>query len=498
MRRVANFNLALPFWRSCQRHPSRPAIVGESTLTYAEGADAAGRVAAWLVQAKARRVVVLASRSTEAYLGGLACAWAGVTFVPLSLKLPEERLVAILRQANPDAILHDAGGARMLTEAVLRASPARVFNLEQRPDAQSIPPVEVQADHSAHIIFTSGTTGVSKGVVVAAASVKYLIDTIQKRWSLTEHDRLTAGFELSFDAAVFDMFLAWNAGACLCVVPPEQAMAPARFLHKHEITVSHFAASVLAFMGAIKALTPGAFPLIRHSLFGAEAVPLSGVQAWQLAAPNATIETTYGPTEGTIFCLLHTLTDPPVFTPERGLMALGEPIGAEVKAAVVDEDLNFLPAGQTGELALGGVPVAQGYLDHPALTASRFPTVKGERWYLTGDRAYQDSNGIFHHMGRTDNQVKIMGHRLELEEIESYLRTVSETESVAVVVCATRGTPGLVGFVGSQNHRPEEIRSRLLDKLPSYSVPSRILCLEHMPLNANGKIDRMALLASLE
>jgi len=183
----------------------------------------------------------------------------------------------------------------------------------------------------------------------------------------------------------------------------------------------------------------------------------------------------------------------------RDIIAIGTPFPG-TEAAIISETLEFLPPGQPGELALAGTQVAAGYLGDPQLTQARFPQLHGQRWYLTGDLAICDGDGIFHHLGRIDNQVKVFGYRIELEDIEAHLRAVSHAELVAVVAWPLKnGTPaGLIGFVGGPVDDPGHLRELLKARLPAYMVPSAIRSVDSMPVNHNGKVDRKALFSLLE
>jgi acyl-CoA synthetase (AMP-forming)/AMP-acid ligase II len=194
--------------------------------------------------------------------------------------------------------------------------------------------------------------------------------------------------------------------------------------------------------------------------------------------------------------------EPFVVTEGRGVVAIGQVLPG-CTAAVVDEEGRALPHGQAGELAIGGVQLALGYLDAPELTAQRFPQHGGTRWYRTGDLALCDAQGVFHCLGRIDNQVKIMGYRVELEEIEAHLRTASGVDLVAAVAwpVANGIAKGSVGFVGAnagQSIDQAAVITRMKQSLPAYMVPTRIVALETMPLNTSGKVDRRGLLAWLQ
>jgi len=193
--------------------------------------------------------------------------------------------------------------------------------------------------------------------------------------------------------------------------------------------------------------------------------------------------------------------EPFVVTEGRGVVAIGQVLPG-CTAAVVDEQGQPVPDGDTGELAIGGAQLALGYLDAPELTAQRFPVREGTRWYRSGDLAMRDAAGVFHCLGRIDNQVKIMGYRVELEEIETHLRSASGVDLVAAVAWPVvdgiaRGSVGFVARTGMHALDPGAVITRMKRSLPAYMVPKRILSLDAMPLNTSGKVDRRALLAAL-
>jgi acyl-coenzyme A synthetase/AMP-(fatty) acid ligase len=181
------------------------------------------------------------------------------------------------------------------------------------------------------------------------------------------------------------------------------------------------------------------------------------------------------------------------------VLAIGTPHpGSEL--AVLGPDRRPVGAGESGELAIAGNQLTAGYLGAPEVTSERFPRIDGKRWYLTGDIAVQDAAGVFHHLGRADNQIKIHGHRVELEDIEAHLRAVAGTDQVAAVAWPTgEGVAlGIVGFVAQSEVPAGRIREALRSRLPAYMVPAAIRELAALPLNASGKLDRRELLAKLE
>jgi len=221
---------------------------------------------------------------------------------------------------------------------------------------------------------------------------------------------------------------------------------------------------------------------------------------WTQAAPNSIVDDLYGPTEATVVCTGQRFVGPENGTPNRGVVAIGKPFpGTEVE--IVDADLQVLPDGEHGELLLAGPQLSSGYFDAEDLTRASFPLRQGKRWYRTGDLAYRDSSGILHHLGRIDNQVKVRGLRVELEEVEAYLREVFRTDSVAAVAWPTKhgSADGIVAFVSGQMGVDDpEVRALIKSRLPSYMVPSTIHQVDSLPLNANGKVNRNQLIILLE
>ena len=518
-----NYNLALPFHNQSIRNPESLALfVGGERFSYAELSNLARNISGWLGQNSRKtsgRVGILASRTVEAYAGVLGILWSGEAYVPITPNTPEDRLIRILQQTNLDALIADQAGLDLLSGRLLEHVPARIlFRTGAKPPQSALGfpevefksftelaeegpdrPVYVPGDALAYIIFTSGTTGTPKGVMIENASVTQFIDIMNQRFDLRADDRVAEASELTFDASVFDMFMAWSSGAALYVVPKEQLMAPAKFIRDHELTLWFSVPSTASFMARMKMLKPGAFPSVRISIFAGESLATATAQAWQIAAPNSIVENFYGPTELTVDVIAQRLEDPPYVTKNRGTLAIGTPFPG-VQAGIVDANLNFLPRGEEGELVVSTRQAARGYFQDPDLTAARFPTLGGRRWYRTGDLACEDLSGIFHHLGRIDNQVKILGNRVELEEVEAHLREILSTDMVAVVawpVADFRAT-GIVAFHCAPGVTREEVREEMKKRVPDYMIPKRIHLLDTLPLGATGKIDRKALTRMLD
>ena len=513
------FNLAQPFSQHAEKNPERTALyVDGRDISYGELADFARHIAAWLQHetgGNTRRVGVLGSRSLEVHAGIIGTCWTGAAYVPLNPAHPPSRLASMISQARLDALIVDAAGQQVLTGELLDACPGSILAPESDNDrlhghdvlekcAPAGPPVMMPLNKLAYIIFTSGTTGQPKGVMVTLGNIQHLLRVVQERYQISPDDRLSQHIEITFDPSVMCMFMAWGAGASLHVVPQNQLMAPASFIQKQQLSVWCSVPSTVVFMDRMKMLKPGSFPSLRLTIFGGEMLPAASAQAWQKAAVNSQVDNQYGSTETTIASHYEPCSRELNVTPGHGTVAIGRPFPGCL-AAIVDGDRNFLPTGETGELAICGPQVTAGYWQNEALTRKRFPLLDHpqhglQRWYLTGDLAYQEESGVFHCLGRIDHQVKILGNRIELGEIEAHMRDLCASDLVAAVVRDddTSAMSDIIGVITGSDIDEDAMREALRSRLPSYMLPRRIIKLDSMPLNSSGKIDRNAIVALLD
>jgi len=429
-----------------------------------------------------------------------------------------------MRQAQLDAVIVDAKGASQLDQVLTgldvlpplllpdqEASevPASLEVAFDKPALARVRPLEalppVLPEAVAYLLFTSGSTGEPKGVPVTHGNALYFLDYVRGRYGIGPEDRFSQTFDQTFDLSVFDLFAAWESGAAVCVMQPLDLLAPIRFVNRHQVTVWFSVPSIPALLRKRGLLKPATLPSLRWSLFCGEPLPRATAEAWQAAAPNSIVENLYGPTELTISCFLYRWEgESSVAECVNDLVPIGRPFPG-LGALVVDDEFRPVPPGGDGELCVCGPQTVPGYWRSPEKTAERFvdvPLTGGltVRFYRTGDRVRRLPSGTYVYLGRTDHQVKVLGHRVELGEIEAVLgRHPGVTQAVALGWPVHEGTAeGIVAFVTGVDVQAELLVARCRESLPDYMVPRQVFVLDRMPLNANGKIDRRALRLSLE
>jgi amino acid adenylation domain-containing protein len=498
--------LSSRFLRSAALFPGRPALeVAGATVTYSELHRHALGIARLLLERDSdggapQLTGVFASRSVESFAAVLGILLRGHGYVPLSPRFPVLRNRDILERAGCRVVVVEQqhlDAARELT-AHLAEPPLLVVPPEEESAGEvALPPAG--RDTPAYLLFTSGSTGRPKGVLVRQANVIAFLDAVAARYDLNETDRLSQLFDLTFDLSAFDMFAAWQTGACVCCPEAGQLLRPSDFVRESGLTVWFSVPSTAMFLEHLGGLKPAMFPALRLSLFCGEALTAELANAWSAAAPNSIVENLYGPTEATIACTAQRW-EPESAPGANGFVPIGEPIGA-TQARVVDGALREVAPGEAGQLLLGGPQVVEGYWDDPTATARSFVTMPGGgHWYLTGDRVLRPrGGGALEYVGRIDSQIKILGHRVELEEVEAVLREEARAEAIAVGWPLTpSGAAGIIALIASASVDTVRLRRALSERLPEYMVPRELRLVRELPLNANGKRDRKAVLSMLE
>jgi amino acid adenylation domain-containing protein len=520
MAAVRHATLASGFLRSAERFPGRPAVeTGGESLSYDELRRRATAIAAALAThapAEPRLTAVFGSRSSTSFAGVLGALLRGHGYVPLNPGFPVERNRSMIDRSGCRSVVVDTSAIDTAVDTLSRVSRRLLVVLPDRTpsaaeqrrwaphevvgvgkDEPTLP--ESRADDPAYLLFTSGSTGRPKGVLVRQTHVRAFLDAIAERYDLDENDRLSQMFDLTFDLSAFDMFASWEHGACVCCPRRGELLKPSSFIRSAALTVWFSVPSVAMLLHRFRLLTPQAFPGLRLSLFCGEAFPSALARAWALAASNSVIENLYGPTEATIACTAHRWDPSEQDTPTK-LVPIGRPLGA-TRVRVVGDSLQPLAPGQPGELVLGGPQVVDGYWDDDVATAHAFASLPDlGHAYRTGDRVVATApDGPLMFLGRLDTQIKVLGHRVELEEVEAVILEEAGIEAIAVGWPRTpTGAAGIVALVAGRRVDPPELRRRLAARLPDYMVPRELRVVSELPLNANGKRDRQAAAAMLE
>ncbi len=518
------------FLESAARFPERPALHVEGQhIRYGDLRDRAARIAATLdrevralgVQEEFALTAILGHRHATTFAGILGALFRGHGYVPLNPVFPTDRTRTMLERSQVRAVIIDAGATAIVGSVLegverqlvlllpdasdevrdgLRAAHPQHHVLGQSDLAPANEWIEGEAssDDIAYLLFTSGSTGVPKGVMVAHRNVVAFLDSMIERYAPTPEDRFSHTFDLTFDLSVFDLFMAWWSGACVCCPTAQQKAFPGKYATSAEITMWFSVPSTAVLMNKLRMLKEGAYPKLRYALFCGEALPVEVTQQFAKAAPHAIVENLYGPTELTIACTLYRFH--PESSPaesELGVVPIGEPYpGMDV--LVCDADLREVAPGETGELLMSGPQLTLGYFRDEEKTRAAFVTPKGRDrvYYRTGDRVRRPiGSAPLIYLGRVDNQIKIQGYRVELGEIEAVLREVASSD-VAVAIGwpkSASGADGIVGFVGGSEADAESIRTAACARLPSYMQPRQVRFVREWPLNANGKVDRKVL-----
>lgn len=514
---ISDGSLRAGFLKQVALRPNAPAlVVRERAHSYRELDETARRWAGAIVGRlgdPAARVGIFGSRSEVSYIAALAALYSGAAFVPLNPRFPPDRTRAMISRAGLDAIFVDKLASTQLA-AVLRGlektPPVWLPESESSRELASASPLNgalppLPPERVAYLLFTSGTTGIPKGVPIQHSNVRAFIDWAVGRYGIQPGDRFSQTFDQTFDLSVFDLFVAWEAGACVYAMSPIDLLAPSKFINKNELTVWFSVPSIPAQMRKRNLLGPDTLPTLRWSLFCGEPLPRASAEQWQAAAPNSIVENLYGPTELTIACTVHRWnpeTSPALCV--NDMVPIGMPYPG-LTAALVDGDLRPVSEGKPGELCLCGAQTSPGYWKDPDKTAERFVKIHSSKlpdeiFYCTGDLARQLPNGEYVCLGRTDHQIKVLGFRVELGEIEGVMQACAGVvQAVAMGWPMSEGTArGIVAFVSGAGIDSEGVRNACTASLADYMVPSRIILMDDMPLNANGKVDRAALKARLE
>lgn len=490
------------FEAQANRTPEAIAVAFEGqTLTYRELDRRANQLAQRLLKLGTRpdRIVALfLERSVEMVVAIYGTLKAGAAYLPIDPDYPSERVAFMLQDAEPVALLTHPAARSKLPSVSLPVLDLENDWAELGRESDEPPVAQVMAEHLAYVIYTSGTTGRPKGVMNTHRGLVNRLLWMQEAYRLTAMDAVLQKTPYTFDVSVWEFCWPLLTGARLIVARPaghRDADYLVRIINQAHVTTLHFVPSMLIeFLRHPK--VSECVPL-RRVFSSGEALPVGTQETFFECLPLVELHNLYGPTEAAIDVTHWRCHSEP------GLrnVPIGRPI-ANTQIYLLDEQLQPVPVGQAGELHIGGIGVARGYLKRPELTAERFipdpfRSDPGARLYKTGDLACHRPDGVIEYLGRMDHQVKIRGNRIELGEIETVLGRHPSVSACAVIApIEPRGERTLAAFVVLHPNAAvtqPALRSWLEQRLPAYMIPSRCERLDALPTTPNGKLDRKAL-----
>ncbi len=489
-----DISLDAGFWRQ-QSNSATALICHQGRYSYRELASASLAIAGQLQAcgiSQGERVGVMLAKGLTQVASVLACHAVGAAYIPLDPNLPEHRRQVILKQSQADALISD-----------IELQPLDGLSLVYpEPKGQGIEtPNSAPGPALAYIIYTSGSTGTPKGVAISHRAAQNTLDDMIQRFGLGPDDNILGLSALSFDLSVYDIFASLQRGACLVLPHPDHLKDPQHWhqlLSEHQVTVWNSVPALLDMLltwcEGQQADLPASLRLV---LLSGDWTPLSLPARLKALAPNCELIVLGGATEAAIWSNFQRVGEVPSHWPS---IPYGRPLSGQYYR-VLDAQLNDCPDWVSGQLYIGGAGLAQGYWGDKARTEQAFirHSATGERLYRSGDLARYWDDGTLEFLGREDNQIKLGGYRIELGEIEHTLEAHPQVQrAVAQVLAKPQRLVTWALPAKNSQVTDTQLADFLRQRLPSYMLPSSIILLPHMPLNANGKIDRQALPAPVE
>ena len=515
-------NIAYNFYKNSRQFSSRPALnIKGKTYNYNQINKLANLISneIYNIDSKSKFISMLINKELEAYIGILGILYSGKAYVPLSVKFPLNRLLTMLNSTPSDIMIVSTESMVVFKELLPLINKKMTFiffgkeitKFKKKYSKHQYIYIDFNKNQNvktsfkslegyepAYLLFTSGSTGVPKGVPVSHENVTSYLKNIDKKFNFSERDRFSQTFDLNFDLSVHDMFVCWNNCACLFVPSETDMLLPVEYIKKNKISAWFSVPSLAMIMDNYGRLTKEIFPNIRYSLFCGEALPASLAKKWLQAAANSKLVNLYGPTEATIAISIF-------FYEENkknkdfinGIVPLGK-LFDDQNGLILNELNKEVDDGETGELCISGSQVTRGYLNNKEKTKTQYIKLSKNSkslWYKTGDCVKKNKFGDYCYLNRIDNQVKINGNRVELGEIEQTIREISNTSMVCVIALndSENLTDQIIAFIAGSKEDERSILAHCDSKLPKYMIPNKIRFIKNMPLNINGKIDRSKL-----
>ena len=504
------YNLARQFDIVAQQFSDRVALafLDGSIIKYKQLDAKANQFANYLLNIGVKKgnvVAIINDKSSDGYAIMLACLKIGAIYTNLDGDSPVQRLSRMLETCKPAKVFIPDSKIALIEQTGYPIAPINYNTfqfhreLELEPVLLSYNTTLITGNSPAYIMFTSGSTGFPKGVVISHDNVLNFIKWTQETYSSTPVDRFTNINPLHFDNSVFDFYASLFTGASLIPVSEANTKNPRKLvkaLNGLKPTIWFSVPSMLVYGLTLRAFTTNDLPDLRIFTFGGEGFPKNQLRKlWNLFGERITFINVYGPTECTCICSSYKVSDEDM--EKDDLLPLG-PMAPNFNHVIVNEKGKQVEEGKTGELYIVGPNVGQGYFNNTELTQQAFRqnplhTAYSEMAYKSGDLVrFEKNKSLLYFCGRLDNQIKRMGYRIELEEIENALGSLSYVEENGVIYKKNGNSGKIIAFVHARQDE-EIILQDLKLKIPSYMLPDEIIFHVHLPKNQNGKIDRLQL-----
>ena len=464
-------------------------------------------------------VGVVGQRNFTSYFSILGVIYSGCNYTPISFKFSESKILSIKNNCKIKILIgskNDIDKIQRLLILKTNSHNIKYLIQDENVDINNakylkkysfidqkplIKPVKVEKNNLLYILYTSGSTGNPKGVMVTNSNVLAYLKALSKIWVLKPGFRASQFHEFNFDPSVSDLFFTWSSGGLLCVVPENELLMPFDFIIREKIQIWSSVPTVANFLLKMKMLKPGIFPSIIKSRFAGEPFSQELANEWSLAAPNSTVENHYGPTESTVdVCrYVYSLNDKNKSF-SNSIIPIGKPLFGNT-ILIINKNQEVLDDKKIGEIIFKGPQVTNGYLNDSAKTKSTFVRFNWDNskdiWYKSGDLGFYNSEGNLECLGRIDNQIKFGGRRVEIGEIESAFRKFDKTKDAKVIAVkdVNNIVKGLYAFITDTLSEQEEkqIRDEILKYIEKLFIPKKIISISKFPLTVSGKIDRRKL-----
>lgn len=490
------------------------------SISYSELIEKSLAVATFLTEAGAKNelIGVVGQRTPSSCMAVLGSLFAGCGYVPINPKYNPDRLFNILSDSKVRFLVGDKKSLTQLDSTLQQSSLKQIKAIilpEEQASAGSgwidrdeinalsflAHPIGAGQNDLAYLLYTSGSTGLPKGVQVTNANLIAFLENMDKIFSVEMGFRSSQTFDLSFDLSVSDMFFTWNNGGVLCLLSEDELSLPSEYILRERITFWSSVPTLAKFLYKMGCLEHGSFPELAYATFCGEPLPMYLANAWRKAAPNSAIYNLYGPTEATIYISHHCYQK---HEENRDYKNSIVPIGSAFPGhtiKIIDESDNPVEQGGVGQIIFKGPQITLGYLNDAEKTAKSFTSFEwdesGERWYRSGDLGVLNDDGNLECLGRLDGQIKLGGRRIELGEIEAVLNRYPATLNSVVVAAkdSCNVVIGCVAFIANKISAEEEsfIRIDSTKYLERIFFPKKIICLDELPLTSSGKVNRKIL-----